>query len=178
MAGKIVRASTEADMENVLRIYAHEVKHGLSTFEEQPPDLEEMCRRRDDVLALGLPHLVAELDGAIVGYAYAGRYRPRPAYGYTIENSVYVAEGMRGTGTGKMLLSALIEECERGPWRQMIAVIGDAGNAGSIGLHQSLGFRQVGTLRSVGFKLGRWVDTVIMQRSLNDGDDTLPGSKA
>ncbi len=175
MGSKLVRPSTDGDMEEVRRIYAHEVFYGLSTFEEQPPDIREMTKRRQGVLALGMPHLVAEIDGEILGFAYASRHRPRPAYNHTIENSVYVAEDMRGTGTGKMLLSALIEECERGPWRQMVAVIGDSENAGSIGLHKSLGFRQVGILQSVGFKLGRWVDTVIMQRALNEGDETLPG---
>ena len=173
--GRMVRASTEGDMEEVRQIYAHEVSYGLSTFEEEPPDLREMSRRRQEVLALGMPHLVAELDGEILGFAYASRHRPRPAYNHTIENSVYVAKALRGSGTGTLLLSALIEECERGPWRQMVAVIGDSGNSGSIGLHKSLGFREVGILESVGFKLGRWVDTVIMQRSLNEGGETLPG---
>ena len=177
MASKIVRASTDGDLEAIRRIYAHEVFHGLSTFEEYAPDLQEMSKRRQGVLALGLPHLVAELDGEILGFAYASRHRPRPAYNHTIENSVYVAENKREVGAGKMLLEALIAECERGRWRQMVAVIGDSGNAGSIALHTSLGFRQVGILQSVGFKLGRWVDTVIMQRPLNDGDDTLPESR-
>ncbi|MCR9059683.1 MAG: GNAT family N-acetyltransferase [Rhodobacteraceae bacterium] len=173
--GKLVRPSTDGDMEEVRRIYAHEVFYGLSTFEEFAPDLPEMMKRRQGVLALGMPHLVAELDGKILGFAYASRHRPRPAYNQTIENSVYVAKDMRGTGIGKMLLTALIEECEHGPWRQVVAVIGDSGNAGSIGLHRSLGFRQVGILQSVGFKFGRWVDTVIMQRPLNDGDEALLG---
>ena len=172
---KTVRASRESDLEDIRRIYAHEVLCGLATFECSAPDLEEVAKRRQGVLALGLPHLVAELEGEIVGFAYASRHRPRPAYNHTVENSVYVAEGLRGTGTGKMLLSALIAECERGPWRQMVAVIGDSGNAGSIGLHTSLGFRQVGILQSVGFKLGRWVDTVIMQRTLKEGDAPLAG---
>ncbi|WP_305985163.1 GNAT family N-acetyltransferase [Roseibium sp. MMSF_3544] len=133
-----------------------------------------MSRRRQSVLDLGLPHLVAERDGKIVGFAYASHHRPRPAYSFTVENSVYVAEDARGTGFGKMLMSALIHECERGPWRQVVAVIGDSQNAKSIALHRSLGFRQVGILQSVGFKLGRWVDTVIMQRALNDGGRTIP----
>ncbi len=164
--GKLVRASTDADMDAVQRIYAHEVFFGLSTFEEHPPCAQELSKRRQDVLALGMPHLVAEMDGDVLGFAYANRHRPRPAYNRTVENSIYVAENMRGTGIGKMLLSALIDECARGPWQQMVAVIGDSGNAGSIGLHTSLGFQRVGILQSVGFKLGRWVDTVIMQRSL------------
>jgi len=175
--GKLVRPSTDGDMEEVRRIYAHEVFYGLSTFEEFAPDLAEMMKRRQGVLALGMPHLVAEMDGRVIGYAYASRHRPRPAYNHTIENSVYVARDMRGTGIGKMLLAALIEECERGAWRQIVAVIGDSDNAGSIGLHRSFGFRQVGILRSVGFKLGRWVDTVIMQRPLGEGDTSLPGNE-
>lgn len=171
---KLVRASAEADMEDVRRIYAHEVLHGRASFERTPPDLQEMSTRRQNVLALGLPHLVAERDGKIVGFAYASHHRPRPAYSFTVENSVYVAEGARGKGFGKMLMSSLIDECERGPWRQVVAVIGDSQNVKSIALHRSLGFRQVGILHSVGFKLGRWVDTVIMQRALNEGGRTIP----
>ncbi len=171
---KLVRASVEADMEDVRCIYAHEVLNGRASFEQTPPDLQEMSKRRKEVLALGLPYLVAEKDGAILGFAYANHHRPRPAYSYTVENSVYVAEHARGAGIGKMLLSSLIDECERGPWRQVVAVIGDSRNTGSIGLHMSLGFREVGTLKSVGFKLGQWVDTVIMQRSLNEGGRTVP----
>lgn len=171
---KLVRASTEADMEDVRRIYAHEVLNGRATFEQTPPDVHEMSKRRQNVLALGLPHLVSEWDSKIVGFAYASQHRPRPAYSFTVENSVYVAEDARGNGFGKMLMSALIDECERGPWRQVVAVIGDSQNAKSIALHRSLGFRQVGILQSVGFKLGRWVDTVIMQRALNEGGRTIP----
>lgn len=169
-----VRPSREEDMEAVRHIYAHEVLHGRATFEQQPPDAEEMSSRRKDVLALGLPHLVAEREHQVLGFAYANRHRPRAAYGYTIENSIYVAEGARGRGIGKLLLSSLIAECERGPWRQVVAVIGDSENAGSIGLHRSLGFREVGVLQSVGFKFGRWVDTVIMQRPLNEGGKVRP----
>jgi L-amino acid N-acyltransferase YncA len=133
-----------------------------------------MQARWASVLALGLPYIVAELDDRVVGYAYATGYRARPAYRYTLENSVYVADGMRGRGIGRALLGALIEGCEAGPWRQMIAVIGDSGNRGSIALHESLGFRMVGTLEAVGFKLGRWVDSVLMQRTVGAGSDTLP----
>lgn len=171
---KLVRASTEADIEDVRRIYAYEVLNGRASFEQTPPDVHEMSRRRQNVLALGLPHLVAEWDGEIVGFAYASHHRPRPAYCFTVENSVYVAKDARGAGFGKLLMSSLIEECERGPWRQVVAVIGDSQNAKSIALHRSLGFRNVGTLQSVGFKLGRWVDTVIMQRALNEGSRTIP----
>lgn len=169
-----LRDATETDMAAVQRIYAHHVLHGSASFEEVPPSLDEMLARRAAVLALGLPYLVAELDGKVAGYGYAGPYRPRPAYRYTVENSIYVADGMAGRGIGRHLLAALIERCEAGPWRQMIAVIGDSGNAASIALHERLGFRHAGTLRAVGFKFGRWIDSVLMQRPLGDGSRTLP----
>src|SRR4051812_15222355 len=150
-----VRDAAEADMPAVAAIYAHHVLHGLATFEETPPTVAEMLSRRAAVLARGLPYLVAEIDGAGVGYCYATSYRPRPAHRHTLEDSVYVAEGLGGRGIGRALLAALVRRCEAGPWRQMIAVIGDSGNAGSIALHRSLGFQPAGTLRAVGFKLGR-----------------------
>lgn len=161
-------------MGSVQAIYAPHVLHGLATFEESPPSTEEMLSRRASVLGLGLPYLVAEIDGRVVGYSYATAYRARPAYRHTIEDSVYVAEGLRRRGIGGRLLSGLIAQCERGPWRQMLAVIGDSANSGSIELHRRLGFQPIGTLRSVGFKLGRWVDTVLMQRGLGAGDSTRP----
>jgi len=172
----LVRDATAADMAAIQAIYAHEVLHGLATFEETPPDVDEMRTRRAAVRAAGLPYLTAELDGRVVGYSYATAYRPRPAYRQTIEDSVYVAEGMQRRGVGRALLGALIARCEQGPWRQMIAVIGNRGNDGSIGLHAAHGFRHVGTLEAVGFKLGRWVDTVLMQRDLGPGSSTLPGA--
>jgi L-amino acid N-acyltransferase YncA len=162
----IVRDATDADMAAVQRIYAHEVLHGLASFEEVPPTTEELLARRAAVLAAGLPYLVAELDGQIVGYCYATSYRPRPAYRHTVEDSVYVADGAQGRGVGRRLLSVLIERCQAGAARQMIAVIGDSGNTGSIALHSALGFRHVGTFTAVGFKFGRWVDSVLMQREL------------
>jgi L-amino acid N-acyltransferase YncA len=170
----VVRDTTEADMPEVQAIYAEQVLHGLATFEEMPPPVEELVRRRADVLSLGLPYLAAELDGRLVGYSYATLYRPRAAYRHTIEDSVYVADGLRGRRIGAALLSTLIQRCEAGPWRQMIAVIGNSANTGSIELHRSLGFRPVGTLRDVGFKLGRWVDTVLMQRPLGAGAHAAP----
>lgn len=169
-----VRDAIEEDMRHVQAIYAHHVLHGLATFEEIPPAANEMNTRREAVLAAGLPYLVAEIEGRILGYAYATAYRPRPAYRHTIEDSVYVVEGYGGRGIGSALLGELIGRCEAGPWRQMLAVIGDNGNEGSIALHRRLGFEPVGTLRSVGFKFGGWVDTVLMQRSLGEGDRTLP----
>ena len=169
-----VRDAQDADLAAVQAIYAHHVLYGLATFEEVPPSVDELGARRAAVLALGLPYLVAELDGGIVGYCYATSYRPRPAYRHTIEDSVYVADGLGGRGVGAALLGALIARCEAGAWRQMIAIIGNSENAGSIALHRRLGFHRVGTLASVGFKLGRWVDSVIMQRALGAGGTRQP----
>ena len=173
-AGVVVRDSNEADMQAVSRIYAHYVEHGLATFEEVAPTVEEMLSRRLKTLECGAPYLVAELDGAVVGYSYAAHYHARPAYRNTLEDSVYVQAGMGGRGIGSALLGALIARCEAGPWRSMLAIIGDSGNAPSIALHQRHGFRMVGALRSVGYKLGRWVDTPIMQRTLGVGDSRPP----
>jgi len=169
-----VRDADEADMAAVQAIYAHHVLYGLATFEEVPPTVADMVARRAGVLAAGLPYLVAESDGRVVGYAYAASYRPRPAYRFTIEDSVYVADGLGGRGIGRALLATLIARCEQGPWRQMLAVIGNSANTGSIALHEKMGFEHVGTLRTVGFKLGRWVDTVLMQRTLGEGARTPP----
>ena len=171
-----VRDAGESDVAAIRGLYAHHVLHGLATFEEVPPAAEEMLARRAAVLAAGLPYLAAELDGQVVGYAYATAYRPRPAYRFSIEDSVYVADGLAGKGIGSALLGELIARCEKGPWRQMLAVIGNSGNEGSIALHRRMGFAHVGTFTSVGFKLGRWVDTVLMQRSLGAGDTTLPSA--
>jgi phosphinothricin acetyltransferase len=153
-------------MAQVETIYAHHVRHGAASFEEEPPPLGEIERRRADVLGRGLPYLVAEREGRVVGYSYATPYRARSAYRFTIENSVYVAHQLGRAGIGRALLAALIARCETGEWHQMIAVIGDSHNAASIGLHAKLGFRPIGTLRAVGFKFGRWVDSVLMQREL------------
>ena len=169
-----VRDAREGDMRFVQEIYAHHVLHGLASFESVAPSAAEMIGRREAVLKLGLPYLVAEMDGRIVGYSYASLYRPRPAYRHTIEDSVYVREGLAGHGIGRELLGTLIKRCENGPWRQMLAVIGDSANAGSIGLHSSQGFHQIGRLDAVGFKFGRWVDSVLMQRPLGKGDLALP----
>jgi L-amino acid N-acyltransferase YncA len=172
--GTLVRDAGEPDMPAVQRIYAYYVLHGLATFEEVPPALDELLARRASVVTAGLPYLVAERGGEIVGYSYATAYRARPAYRYTIEDSVYVADGLGGAGIGSALLQALISRCDTGSWRQMVAIIGDSANTASIALHRRMGFRPVGTLSSVGFKLGRWVDTVLMQRSLGAGDHTTP----
>jgi phosphinothricin acetyltransferase len=173
-----VRDATERDMAAVQAIYAHHVLHGLASFEEEPPPVDELLARRAAVLRLGLPYLVAERAGEIAGYSYASSYRARPAYRHTLEDSVYVGDGLGGHGIGSALLRELIARCEAGPWRQMLAVIGDSGNAGSIALHRRMGFQVTGTLTSVGFKFGRWVDSVLMQRALGLGDGALPGGSA
>ena len=170
----LVRDASATDMSAVTMIYAKHVLHGLASFEEVPPSLDEMMSRRASVLQLGLPYLVAELDGRVVGYSYATSYRTRPAYRYTVEDSVYVADGLNGRGIGSALLAELIARCERGPWRQMLAVIGDSDNTASIALHRRMGFMPAGNLVSVGFKLGRWVDSVFMQRALGAGDSNKP----
>ena len=162
----VVRDSREEDMAQVQAIYAHHVLHGAASFEEEPPPLAEMQRRRADVIGRGLPYLVAEIDGRVAGYSYASPYRARPAYRYTLENSVYVDPARPRAGIGRALLAGLIARCGAGEWQQMIAVIGDSANAPSIGLHAALGFRRVGTLHAVGFKFGRWIDSVLMQRAL------------
>lgn len=176
MSQVVVRDSTEADLDAIGAIYAHHVAHGLGSFEETPPSREELGRRRADVLARGLPYLVAvDASGKLLGYAYAGPYRTRSAYRHTVENSVYVAPATARQGVGRALLAALITRCEAAGFRQMVAVIGDSGNAGSIGLHEALGFRCVGTLEAIGWKRGRWVDSVLMQRALGRGADSPPG---
>jgi L-amino acid N-acyltransferase YncA len=174
LSGIRIRDALTADMSAVQAIYAYHVSNGSASFEEAPPATDEMIRRHDAVSKSGLPYLVAEMQGRVVGYAYATAYRPRPAYRYTIEDSVYVEHGLDRHGIGRALLTELIARCELGPWRQMLAVIGNSGNEGSLALHERLGFRTVGTLRSVGFKFGQWVDTVLMQRELGRGAASLP----
>lgn len=169
----IIRPVTEADVEAVTAIYGHHVLHGLGTFEETPPPPEEMARRMAAVTSHDLPYLVAD-DGGIVGFAYAGPFRPRAAYRFTVEDSVYVAPGAAGKGVGRALMAHLIARCEAKGLRQMIAVIGDSGNVGSIGLHRALGFEVRGVAAGAGYKHGRWVDIVWMQRALNGGASTAP----
>jgi phosphinothricin acetyltransferase len=170
----VVRPSHASDVAPITAIYRHHVLHGLASFEEVPPDADELARRRADVLARGLPHLVACDGGAVLGYAYAGPYRTRSAYRYTVEDSVYIAPEAIRRGVGRALLAAVIDACALAGCRQMIAVIGDSGHAASIGLHRALGFEPAGMLRAVGFKFGRWVDSVLMQRALGPGDGTSP----
>ena len=162
-----VRPSTSHDIDAITEIYSISVRTGFGTFEIDPPDAMEMTARRNNILQHQLPYLVAESDGVILGFSYASIYRPRPAYHNTVENSVYVGPEAQGKGVGKALLSSLIAECRAVGKKQMVAVIGDSGNRGSISLHRSLGFRLVGILEDVGFKHNRWVDTVIMQKNLN-----------
>jgi L-amino acid N-acyltransferase YncA len=158
--------ATADDAVQIAAIYAHHVVHGTGTFEIEPPDANEINRRRSEIAQHGLPYLVAARDDRVVGYAYAAPYRTRPAYRHTVEDSVYVDPAETGRGIGKLLLPALIEACEGAGRRQMIAVIGDSGNIASIRLHERFGFRHVGVLRSVGFKFDRWLDTVLMQLEL------------
>lgn len=170
-----IRPATEADAAAVAAIYGHHVLNGFGTFEEEPPSVEDMAGRIGAVLARGLPYLVAEDEaGAVIGFAYAGPFRPRAAYRYTVEDSVYIAPEAIGKGVGKALVAEVIRLCEAMGLRQMVAVIGDSGNAGSIGLHRSLGFKDAGVGRSLGYKHGRWVDIVWMQRDLNAGDTAEP----
>ncbi len=170
----LVRDADDSDLPAIQNIYASYVCHSLATFEEVPPSVSDLLLRRKAILDAHLPYFVATLDQKIVGYAYAACYRPRPAYRYTVEDSVYVADTFRSHGVGSALLSAVIERCEQGGWRQMIAVIGDSANSASIALHRRFGFEPIGTLKAVGFKLGQWVDTVLMQRGLGKRDGTLP----
>jgi len=175
MSTAVVDATAE-HIPAIQTIYAHWVLHGLASFEEVPPEASEMDRRRLSVQELKLPYLVAQDNGAVLGFAYAGPYRPRSGYRFTVEDSVYVAPGAHGRGIGRYLLSEVVARAEALGRLQMLAIIGDSGNAASIGLHAALGFRQIGTMRSIGFKFGRWVDTVVMQRALGPGDSTLPKS--
>ena len=171
-----IRPVEASDLDAIQRIYAHHVLHGLASFEETPPDAAELTRRWRAIADAGLPYLAAidSASGALVGYAYAGPYRPRSAYRFSVEDSVYVAPEAAGRGTGRALLQRLIDICTGLGKRQMIAVIGDSGNTASIRLHRACGFEMTGTFIAIGFKHGRWVDTVLMQRPLGLGDRTLP----
>jgi len=169
-----IRPSKAADVAAIAEIYGYHVLNGLASFELLAPSADEIAKRRADVIGKSFPYLVAELDGKVVGYAYASLYRTRPAYRHTLENSVYVHKDYNRRGIGKLLIEALIEACEKTGCRQMVAVIGDSGNLSSIRLHASCGFEQVGVMKAVGFKFGRWVDSVYMQRAIGDGETTLP----
>ncbi len=170
----ILRDVADGDMRAIQDIYADQVLNGVSSWEEQPPSLDEMIRRCDAIVTSGYPYQVAQRNGAVVGYTYASSYRPRPGYRYTVESTIYVDKGARGLGVGRRLLEDLIERCEANGYRQMIAVIGDSRNSASIEFHSRMGFKQAGLIQSIGFKFGRWMDSVIMQRPLANGDTTLP----
>ena len=170
----LVRPAAAQDLPAIQSIYAYHVLHGLASFEEVAPPLEEMRRRYEDVTGSGLPYLVAEEKGEVLGYGYCTLYRTRSAYRYTLEDSIYVKEGNQRKGIGKALLAQLIERCTALKYRQIIAVIGDSANAGSIAVHASLGFVRAGNLRSTGYKFGRWVDSILMQLPLGEGDGSKP----
>ncbi|HEY3886936.1 MAG TPA: GNAT family N-acetyltransferase [Caulobacteraceae bacterium] len=171
-----IRPAIPDDAAALAAIYGHHVLRGFGTFEEIPPSTEEMWRRVTSVLGFGLPYLVAEIDDGVAGFAYASAFRTRAAYRYTVEDSVYIAPDRMGQGMGKALLLRVIEASEALGLRQMVAMIGDSANAGSIGVHRSCGFEPSGVLKGLGFKAGRWVDVVTMQRQLNVGSDALgPG---
>jgi phosphinothricin acetyltransferase len=169
-----IRPAKPTDISAITRIYAHAVEHGTASFELEPPDEAEMARRMDELNSLNFPYLVAELDGALVGYAYAGPYRTRPAYRFTVENSVYVAPDAHRRGVGKALMEELIEVSTERGFRLMIAVIGDSKQAASIGVHEATGFKHVGVFENVGYKFDRWLDAVLMQRALGPGATTPP----
>ncbi len=171
----VIRAVNASDVPAITAIYRPAVLTGTASFELMPPDEAEMKRRMEAVLSSGLPYLVAEAGGAVVGYGYLGAYRPRPAYAWSVENSIYVAPAAQRAGAGRALLNALIDIATSRGFRQMIAVIGDSGQRGSIGLHRAAGFTFCGTVHAVGFKQGRWLDQVLMQRALGEGDTSPPG---
>lgn len=171
----IIRDSTEADLPAITAIYAHAVQTGVASFELEAPDIPEISRRRVAVLAGGFPYLVAEREGVVAGYSYASSYRTRPAYRFSVENTIYVAADQHGNGIGRALLTALITRCEAGGFRLMVAVIGDSANAASIGLHTALGFSHAGLLPNVGWKQERWLDSIFMTRPLGAGATTPPG---
>lgn len=169
-----IRASEEGDITAITAIYAHHVLHGTGTFEIDPPSCQDMAQRRADVLARGLPYLVAEDAGRIVGFAYCNWFKPRPAYRYSAEDSIYVADATRGQGLGRLLLDALTTQAQAAGVRKLLAVIGDSANAGSIAVHRAAGFTDVGVMRSVGWKFGAWRDIVLMEKPLGAGDTSAP----
>jgi phosphinothricin acetyltransferase len=170
-----IRPSRDDDVAAIAAIYAHHVLHGVASFEEEPPDVAEMAGRRAAILAQGLPYLVAERGGRVVGYCYAGLFRPRSGYRFTLEDSIYIDPAEVGRGVGRALLSLVVARCTELGYRQMVAVIGGSETIASIRLHRALGFAHAGLLPAVGFKFGRWVDVVLMQLALGAGANSLPG---
>ncbi len=169
-----IRPSLASDIAQITAIYAHHVKHGTGTFELEPPSEADMALRRDDVISKGLPYLVAAEGNQVLGYAYCNWFKPRPAYRFSAEDSIYLAPEASGQGLGRALLAELMQQAERAGVRKMIAVIGDSSNLGSIGVHRSAGFAQVGTLSACGWKFERWLDVVLMDKALGQGDTTAP----
>lgn len=174
MPHPMLRAADAADLPAITAIYAHHVLHGLASFETEAPALAEMTRRFESITGGGYPYLVAVQEGTVLGYAYASHYRTRPAYRFTVEDSIYIAPAAAGRGIGRALLARLVADCEQRGYRQMLAVIGDSANTASIAVHRACGFTQKAVLDAVGFKFGRWVDSVLMQRALGDGPRSLP----
>ena len=174
----IIRPAVASDLAAITRIYAHHVLHGTATFETEAPTETEMSVRHADVLSKGLPYLVAEQDAQVLGYAYCNWFKPRPAFRYSAEDSIYLAPLAAGRGLGRLLLTELMAQSERAGVRRMIAVIGDSANAASVGLHRACGFDHVGVLASCGWKFERWLDVVLMERSLGNGNSTPPGNAA
>jgi L-amino acid N-acyltransferase YncA len=174
----ILRPGAEADLPAITALYGHHVLHGTGTFETTPPTEADMATRRKDVLARGLPYLVAEQEGRVLGFAYCQWFKPRPAYRYSAENSIYLHPDAAGRGIGRQLLTALAQQAEAVGIRKLIAVIGDSANQASIGVHRSVGFKPVGTIQSCGWKFGRWLDIVLMEKVLGDGDNTPPDGGA
>jgi len=172
--GVVIRPSRETDLTEIAAIYGYHVLHGVASFEEVPPELDDIASRRRDILARGLPYLVAERSGHVLGYCYAGPYRTRSAYRFTVEDSIYIDQTEVGRGLGRALLAVLLDRCMELGYRQMVAVIGGSDTLPSLRLHAALGFTQVGVLPSVGFKFGRWVDIVLMQRALGLGKMSVP----
>jgi len=169
-----IRSAEPRDIAAITRIYAHAVEHGTASFELEPPDEAEITRRYKTLREGRFPFIVAEIDGAVAGYAYAGPYRARPAYRFTVEDSIYIDPAMQRRGVGRALLERLLIEAEKEGFRQMIAVIGDSNQTPSIALHEALGFRMVGTFEAVGYKFGRWLDSVMMQKALGKGATMIP----
>ncbi len=168
----LVRDSVEADVQQIQSIYSHHVLHGTASFELTPPTIRDMCERRQAVISKGLPYIVAVMNHEIVGFAYATPYRPRPAYRFTVEDSVYVREGLQGNKIGSLLLSEVIVRCTQAGYRQMLAVVGDA-SPPSVALHKRHGFELAGTFKAFGFKFGAWRDTAMLQRQLGEGSSTV-----
>ena len=174
MSPVTIRPATPADIPAITRIYEHAVRHGTASFELEAPDEAEMLRRMRALVDDGFPYIAAEVDGLLAGYAYAGPYRPRRAYRFSVEDSIYIDPGAQRRGVGRALLEHLIEACERRGFRQMVAVIGDSAQTPSIELHRAAGFRMVGAVENVGYKFDRWLDSVVMQRALGPGATTQP----